>query len=50
LRPFEPALQSLANKQVQVTPLISGIYPLSQGVAAIEKASQPGTLKVLIEM
>ena len=32
--PFLPALQALANKEVEVTPLIDGIYSLSDGAQA----------------
>lgn len=46
--PFPPALQALAQGQLSVTPLIDTIYPLTEGLAAVEYAVQPGVLKVLL--
>jgi threonine dehydrogenase-like Zn-dependent dehydrogenase len=46
--PFPPALQALAQRQLSVTPLIDKIYSLSEGVAAVQHAAQPGVLKVLL--
>jgi threonine dehydrogenase-like Zn-dependent dehydrogenase len=47
--PFEPALRLIEQQLVDVTSLIQARYPLSDGLAAIERAGQRGTLKVLIE-
>ena len=47
--PFEPALRLLEQRLVDVTSLIHSRYRLSEGLAALERASQRGTLKVLIE-
>lgn len=47
--PFKPALRLMAQQLVEVTSLIQARYPLSDGLAAVERASQRGTLKVLIE-
>ena len=47
--PFEPALRLLEQRLVDVTSLIRARYRLSEGLAAFERASQRGTLKVLIE-
>ncbi|HVO91545.1 MAG TPA: alcohol dehydrogenase catalytic domain-containing protein, partial [Terriglobales bacterium] len=46
--PFTDALAALTAKQVSVTPLIEKIYPLSDGVAAIAHAAQPGARKILV--
>lgn len=46
--PFPDALDSLAAKQVSVTPLIEKIYPLNDGVEAIDHAAKPGTRKILL--
>lgn len=46
--PFAPALRALAERRVDVEPLISATYPLDDGVAAFERAAQPGVLKVLL--
>ncbi len=48
--PFDKALQVLAAGQVNVTPLIQARYPLTEGLAAFERAQQRGTLKVLVDM
>jgi threonine dehydrogenase-like Zn-dependent dehydrogenase len=46
--PLAPALRALARRQIDVRPLISGRYSLDNALAAIEYATRPGTLKVLI--
>jgi threonine dehydrogenase-like Zn-dependent dehydrogenase len=48
--PFEPAIQLLANRQVDVESQIQARYALNEGVAAFERAAQKGTLKVIVEM
>lgn len=47
--PFEPAIQALKVKTVDVLPLISRTFPLSEGVEAFNFASGKGILKVLLE-
>ena len=46
--PFAPAVQALARGQLSVTPLIDQVYPLADGVSAVQHAAQPGVLKVLL--
>lgn len=46
--PFEPALRLMESKQVDPTVLIDDEFSLSDGLKAIERAAQAGTLKVLI--
>jgi threonine dehydrogenase-like Zn-dependent dehydrogenase len=46
--PFAPAIVSLAQKQVDVKPLIAARYPLSEAVAAFEHAARPDVMKVLL--
>ncbi len=48
--PFPPALELLASGQVDVEPLINARYHLSEGLAAFERASTKGVLKVLLDM
>ena len=48
--PFERAIPALASGDVDPTPLIDAIMPLTDGVAALERAAQPGVLKVLLDM
>lgn len=48
--PFQRALAALADRQVEVRPLISERYPLQQGVLAMRRAGSPGILKVLLDV
>ncbi len=47
--PFPPALSLLANEEVHVKPLVSDRFPLTDAGRALERAAEPGVLKVLIE-
>ena len=47
--PFDRALDALARGFVDVKPLIADRFPLSDGVRALQRASEAGVLKVLIE-
>lgn len=46
--PFAPALRLLEKREVDPTVLIQDEFELKDAVRAMEKASQPGVLKVLI--
>lgn len=46
--PFAPALRLLESGLVDPLPLVSARYPLAEGIAALEKAAEPGVLKVLL--
>ena len=46
---FPPAVRALAGRGIDVTSLISARRPLTDGVAALQLAAQPGVLKVLLE-
>ncbi len=46
--PFAPALRLLAQKLIEVEPLIDSIYSLDDGLAAMARAATKGVLKVLI--
>ena len=48
--PFAPALRLLAERRVEVEPLIHARYPLREGLAAFEHAARPGVLKVVLEV
>jgi threonine dehydrogenase-like Zn-dependent dehydrogenase len=48
--PFPPAIRLLANRLIDVEPLIQARYSLDEGLAAFERAAQKGTLKVLVQM
>ena len=48
--PFDRALTALATGEVDVLPMISARYGLSDGVAAIEHARTKPSLKVLIDV
>lgn len=47
--PFEPALRALAEERVAVAPLVTERFPLSRAGAALERAAEPGALKVLVD-
>jgi threonine dehydrogenase-like Zn-dependent dehydrogenase len=46
--PFKQAIDLLATDRVDVTPLITAEYPLSEGLRAFDRAQQKGVLKVLL--
>ena len=46
--PFPQALEALTARRVSVTPLIEKIYPLSDGLAAVDHAARPGARKILL--
>ncbi|QDU40098.1 D-arabitol-phosphate dehydrogenase [Maioricimonas rarisocia] len=48
--PFPAAIEALAAGQIQVAPLISGRYPLAEGVEALDRASRRTHLKVLLDV
>ena len=45
---FEPALELLAQRRVNVEALIAREFALADGLAAMREAQQPGVLKVLL--
>ena len=48
--PFDRALEALANGLVDVRSLVTDRYDLSDSLRALDRAAQPGVLKVLLEM
>jgi threonine dehydrogenase-like Zn-dependent dehydrogenase len=48
--PFAPALRLLAERRVEVAPLVHARFPLAAAAAALAEAARPGVLKVLLEM
>lgn len=48
--PFPRALAALAQREVEVQPLIHARYPLREALAAMQHAQKPGVLKVLLEI
>jgi alcohol dehydrogenase len=46
---FEPALDLLASRRVDVRPLVSSVFPLESAARALKEASRPGVLKVLLK-
>lgn len=48
--PFAPALRALAQRRIDVRPLISGRYSLDNALIAFDYATQPGVLKVLVHI
>jgi threonine dehydrogenase-like Zn-dependent dehydrogenase len=47
---FDPALELLKDKKIDVENLISEEFSLSKGVEAMQKAEQKGVMKVLLSM
>jgi threonine dehydrogenase-like Zn-dependent dehydrogenase len=47
--PFKPALAALAGGAVDPLPLIDAVYPLTEGLAAMQHAARRGALKVLMQ-
>lgn len=45
---FEPALALLEQGRIDVESLIAHEFPLSNGVAALNEAAKPGTMKVIV--
>lgn len=48
--PFRPAMDALAMGNVEVRPMISEVFPLADGVAALHRAQDAGVMKVLIHV
>lgn len=48
--PFDRALAALENGEVDVRALVSGRFPLEDGLAALERAQSKGVMKVLIQV
>ncbi len=48
--PFAPAIRLLEQKLIEVKPMIHAHYNLTDGLAALEQAASPGTLKVILSM
>lgn len=45
---FEPALELLRTRRVDVRPLVAGVFPLGAAVRALREAGRPGVLKILL--
>ena len=48
--PFERAIMALAGGTIDPDPMVDEIVPLALAQGAFERAAQPGTLKVLLDM
>lgn len=48
--PFAPALRLLAEGRIATQPLVHSRFPLHQAEAALARAGEPGTLKVLLDI
>jgi threonine dehydrogenase-like Zn-dependent dehydrogenase len=48
--PFDQAIAALAQGRVDVRPLISDRFPLTEGVRALTRAQEKGVLKVLLDV
>jgi threonine dehydrogenase-like Zn-dependent dehydrogenase len=48
--PFVPAIAGLASEAIHPAQLVDAIYPLHAAEEALQKAGQPGVLKILLQM
>ncbi len=48
--PFRPALEALTLGTVEVRPMITEAFELGEGVRALQSASDPGVMKVLLHI
>jgi len=48
--PFPPAIEALAERRLELSQLISRIYPLEEALEAIEYAQEPSSVKVLLKI
>ncbi len=48
--PFTPAIQAIAGGTIDVKPFISAVYPLEEGLCAIDESGKSSVLKVLISV
>jgi len=48
--PFDPALKALESGSIDVESLISGHYPLSEVLTALDRAASPRVIKILLTM
>ncbi len=46
---FDKALALMAARDLQLQALVDAVYPLAEGLEALEKSRQPGVLKVLLK-
>jgi threonine dehydrogenase-like Zn-dependent dehydrogenase len=47
--PFPPALRALETGGIDVRPMITDRFPLDRAIEAVQRASEPDALKVLLE-
>ncbi len=47
--PFAPALAAIADGSIDLEPLISARFPLADALAALERATSPRVIKVLLQ-
>ncbi len=48
--PFDKAIEALRTERIEVLPLITARYSLDDAAAAFERASSPGSLKILVDV
>ena len=48
--PFDPAIDALSRGVVDPSAMIDAIYPLGEAAQAMQRATEPGVLKVLLDM
>lgn len=48
--PFPPAIRAIEDGSIDVRPFISAVYPLRQGLCALEESAKSSALKVLLSV
>lgn len=48
--PFKPAIRTLSENRIDTEALIDGVFPFSEALPAFERAAQPGTLKIVLDL
>ena len=48
--PFPPAIDALAERKIQLAPLISRVFPMEKAMDAIAYAQEPTSIKVLLKI
>lgn len=48
--PFRDAINALAREAIEVSSMVSRVYPIERGVEAFEASADPAVIKVLLKI
>jgi len=48
--PFGPAIKALREGSIRVAPLVTRIFPIEEGIRALDLAARKGTIKIILKM